>query len=836
MVCTYIRKHFDIDEANTLDKASSLKEDQFGYLAVHFVVQIRDGVKEMEGVSVPDGVSVGNGGFKAEIQVKTLLEHAWAMPLHDRLYKAAIQTPATIKRDAAGLMAIVEAADARIAHLAEQVDSFLGCYAAYLKPAKLEDEIAITAAALDAVTALKSDNAHDNASETDAAMAPLHLHLGRLLALAGKDDHALSEWEKGRAVASASQDMLDMEYGSMLCRQQRDQPKHARYVLGMKLLRDVADRNLDEREVDTRVRRITRAEAAHRLAWAYGNQRGQEYEARNWYRRALALDQDNPYYLADYLAYEVFCTRNKESVLVMRNYVKEAIAACQQHVRVGIEQPRAQFTMGRLHLLLDNGPEALDAYLKAIAILMEPNSYARLDMLKDEIDFLYSINLGAALPPKCDEVDRLLKLAQAAKQLQKGEAFDLTAAMSNEASSGALGHPKRALIIVGGAGSLSAEEIAEFQPIIEWALKYADDLVGSGGTKVGIPGIVGETAKLLAAKGSKGFTLLGYVPKRLPVEAPPDRQNYDILITTTGDDFGVLEPIQGWLDILGLGLKPQQVRVLGMGGGRVAAVEYRLALALGAKVAVIPDSGREADALLRDPDWAANPNLLKLDNSVVDEATVRAFVRPAAFVIESAKLDELASLVHEHYLRGTPYSDVDPVRQSYANLRDDLKASNREQILYAAEILASQGYVLEYVGDPDKIVQPALDPARVKCMAELEHGRFNIERLASGWRPGKRKDAVAKVNPYLQPWQKLPAEIQQYDFVAIGDYASHLQKAGYQIVDTWRQARQGLKPLTLSVKALVRDEQGRCLVIQRSLTSKNNAGQWDFPGGKVDAR
>ena len=42
------------------------------------------------------------------------------------------------------------------------------------------------------------------------------------------------------------------------------------------------------------------------------------------------------------------------------------------------------------------------------------------------------------------------------------------------------------------------------------------------------------------------------------------------------------------------------------------------------------------------------------------------------------------------------------------------------------------------------------------------------------------------------------------------------------------------KPLALSVKAIVLDGAGRCLAIRRSSASKNNAGMWDFPGGKCD--
>lgn len=42
------------------------------------------------------------------------------------------------------------------------------------------------------------------------------------------------------------------------------------------------------------------------------------------------------------------------------------------------------------------------------------------------------------------------------------------------------------------------------------------------------------------------------------------------------------------------------------------------------------------------------------------------------------------------------------------------------------------------------------------------------------------------------------------------------------------------KPFALSVKVLIRDDDGRCLLLRRSSSSKNNAGKWDMPGGKVD--
>jgi 8-oxo-dGTP diphosphatase len=42
------------------------------------------------------------------------------------------------------------------------------------------------------------------------------------------------------------------------------------------------------------------------------------------------------------------------------------------------------------------------------------------------------------------------------------------------------------------------------------------------------------------------------------------------------------------------------------------------------------------------------------------------------------------------------------------------------------------------------------------------------------------------------------------------------------------------KPWGLSVRGLLRDEQGRLLLLRRSMESRHFAGQWDLPGGKTE--
>ena len=42
------------------------------------------------------------------------------------------------------------------------------------------------------------------------------------------------------------------------------------------------------------------------------------------------------------------------------------------------------------------------------------------------------------------------------------------------------------------------------------------------------------------------------------------------------------------------------------------------------------------------------------------------------------------------------------------------------------------------------------------------------------------------------------------------------------------------KPWSLAVKAVIFDDQGRCLLIRRSAHNHNFVGMWEWPGGKLD--
>jgi hypothetical protein len=66
-------------------------------------------------------------------------------------------------------------------------------------------------------------------------------------------------------------------------------------------------------------------------------------------------------------------------------------------------------------------------------------------------------------------------------------------------------------------------------------------------------------------------------------------------------------------------------------------------------------------------------------------------------------------------------------------------------------------------------------------LAQLEHARWNAERLLAGWRYGATKDIKKKLNPYIVKWEELSEEIRKYDYDPIKNVPVLLAKIGYEV-------------------------------------------------------
>jgi hypothetical protein len=174
-------------------------------------------------------------------------------------------------------------------------------------------------------------------------------------------------------------------------------------------------------------------------------------------------------------------------------------------------------------------------------------------------------------------------------------------------------HPEAAIrpdviILAGKGGKLSRKEKDEWIPYLYQLLSGFKGTVISGGTNSGIPGLAGETAVNLFMQEKKAFNLIGYLPEKLPPGM--DRsQGYDQFVTSTANDFSMEDVLNYWVDILFRGIFPKNVQLAGIGGGPLAFSEYRLALALGAKVTLLRNSGGSVKKIGEDPYWSTLPNL-----------------------------------------------------------------------------------------------------------------------------------------------------------------------------------------------------------------------------------
>jgi ppGpp synthetase/RelA/SpoT-type nucleotidyltranferase len=111
-----VRNEFKVDEDNSGDAASRLAANEFGYLSVHLVVSLSTQRKRLAEWKL-------FSNFRAEIQIRTVLQHAWADISHALQYKNDDDVPDSLKRKLFLLSGLLELADEefsrlRAAHLA----------------------------------------------------------------------------------------------------------------------------------------------------------------------------------------------------------------------------------------------------------------------------------------------------------------------------------------------------------------------------------------------------------------------------------------------------------------------------------------------------------------------------------------------------------------------------------------------------------------------------------------------------------------------------------------------------------------------------------------------
>lgn len=112
----------NIDWENSVDKTQDIKKERkFGYLGRHLVISYDD--KMLKLIEDKDKYNSENFiNFKAEIQIKTLLQHVWAEVEHKARYKAGEELDDDKKRYFDRLAALIEVADDLFKDLVEETE------------------------------------------------------------------------------------------------------------------------------------------------------------------------------------------------------------------------------------------------------------------------------------------------------------------------------------------------------------------------------------------------------------------------------------------------------------------------------------------------------------------------------------------------------------------------------------------------------------------------------------------------------------------------------------------------------------------------------------------
>jgi ppGpp synthetase/RelA/SpoT-type nucleotidyltranferase len=116
-VAQIVKREFRVDEENSIDKRLVLDPDRFGYLSMHYVVSLSDQRSALaEYRAFAD--------LKAEVQIRSILQHAWAEIEHDLGYKTPGEVPKSVRRQFARLAGLLELADSEFVSIRNQIGDY----------------------------------------------------------------------------------------------------------------------------------------------------------------------------------------------------------------------------------------------------------------------------------------------------------------------------------------------------------------------------------------------------------------------------------------------------------------------------------------------------------------------------------------------------------------------------------------------------------------------------------------------------------------------------------------------------------------------------------------
>lgn len=776
-ICRFIESAFEIDWPNSEDVSQRLKPTEFGYRSVHYIVQIDPAKLKAAGINgdVPTellgfspnvlGPQAAGRPLKAEIQVRTLLEHAAAALGHDTLYKTELKVPDRIKRHHATLAAMLESVDTGFGQMLASLKEYQSSLGAYYDRGVVVEEIARLRIVLDC----------------DPTNVSLAVRIARHALAIGQHEAAETVLEPFVDEAHFG---VQRTLGQALTEMCWDKKSSRKFRKGQALLRAACAHPPQDSE--------TLCLLAETIA------RDDDHGARKLFHEAIQADATEPFTLARYLEFETAHLGNDNAVRLSTPMIRNAMERCFKQIEAGVNLPAAWSSLAFFHLLVGESIEALNAIAQVGTLCQghgkqsgecgmsgRPCAAGRaLKRFRKSLRRLRGIREKIKGYDWCERTVLLLLAVRIADEKAVEELRGLVSWNAGKAHFS----PKDSIVIMAGACvSEMQEQLDALSPHLLRGCGGLSFKLLCGGTRSGISRLAGDVAEKSAGT-IRGF---GYLPRYLPrgVKEDENTRRFAKRLSSEGKDFTPLDPLQGWTDLVAAGVSAAKVKVLAYAGGMITNAECAIALALGARVGVVDNPALPKDRQFLDPAWQGHPNLVRLP---MDAMTIRAFLLVDELPLGEAqqkRLEKAARKAHEEYLASA--TPKDPSHQKWEELTPSLKLSNYHQVAYWEQMLKQHGLCIRPLTDEDRTHDPIkleelIGEAGIQLLAEMEHGRWNVERLLRGWRHSQSKDIANKLNPCLVPWLALKnvdgKDFQPYDLKAIQGLPAKLREAGLELV------------------------------------------------------
>lgn len=114
--CDLVKQHFHVVDEE--DVAKRLQHDQFGYQSTHYSVKL-----PVDWLALP--TLYGLAPYKAELQIRTLSQHIWAVASHKLQYKHENNVPAPLRRSINRVSALLETVDLEFERVLKEREEYV---------------------------------------------------------------------------------------------------------------------------------------------------------------------------------------------------------------------------------------------------------------------------------------------------------------------------------------------------------------------------------------------------------------------------------------------------------------------------------------------------------------------------------------------------------------------------------------------------------------------------------------------------------------------------------------------------------------------------------------